>query len=83
MHLLEIEFREFQEYEAQKNASRAKLCIKRKDAKMGVVAAYHLGGLLGVDVGCDRWVGKCHQYAAIASTVRYLYLVKGTRRLSD
>jgi hypothetical protein len=57
-----VEFREFQEYELQNNASRAKLCIRRSDTEVGMVAVYHLGGLLGVDVGCDRWVGKCHQY---------------------
>ena len=46
--MVKIEFCEFQEYEPQTNASRANLCIGRSDAKVGVVAACHYGGLLGV-----------------------------------
>ena len=61
VHLLEIEFREFQEYEPQNNASRAKLHIRRSDTEVGMVTEYHLGGRLGADVGCDRCVGKCHR----------------------
>jgi hypothetical protein len=44
-NLVEIDFCEFEEYEPQKNASRAKLCIRRSDTEVGVVAAHHLGGL--------------------------------------
>ena len=49
-----VEFREFQEYEPQNDASRAKLHTRRSDTEVGVVAACHLGGLLGVDNGCER-----------------------------
>ena len=44
-HWPEIDFREFQEYETQNNASPAKLCIRRSDTEVGMVAAHHLGGL--------------------------------------
>jgi hypothetical protein len=54
VHLLEIDFHEFQEYEPQNNVSRAKLCIRRSDTEVGMVAAHHLWGLLGVDIGCKR-----------------------------
>jgi len=30
----------------------------RSDTEVGMVAAHHLGGLLGVDLGCERWIGK-------------------------
>ena len=58
LHLLIFDFCEFLKCEAQNEASRAKICIRRKEADMGVVAAYHLGGLPGVDDGCERWGGK-------------------------
>ena len=45
-----VEFREFQEYEPQNDTSRAKLHIRRSDTEVGMVAACHLGGLLGA--GC-------------------------------
>ena len=51
VHLLEIEFREFQEFEPQNNASRAKIHIRRHDTEVGMVTAYHLAGRLGADVG--------------------------------
>ena len=51
-NLLKIDFREFQEYGPQNNASSAKLFVRKIDAEAGMVAEYHLGGLLGVDVGC-------------------------------
>ena len=50
-HLLKIDFCEFQEYEPQNNASRAKLYTRRSDAEVGMVAAYHLAGRLGTDDG--------------------------------
>lgn len=53
-HLQIFDFYEFQEYEARNEASRAKICVRRTDAEIGVVAAHHLDGLLGVDVGGER-----------------------------
>ena len=50
------EFREFQEYEAQNNASRAKTHTRRRDAEVGMVVAHHLGGHLGGEVQAARWV---------------------------
>jgi len=65
-HLQIFDFCEFQEYEARNEASRAKICVRRTDAEIGVVAAHHLGGLLGVDVGGERcggakWLGEGNQ----------------------
>ena len=57
-NLLKIKFHEFQEYEPQNKAPQAKLYIRRIGVEVGVGAAHHLGGLLGVDVGCERWIGK-------------------------
>ena len=53
-HWPEIDFREFQEYGPQNNASQAKMYIRRSNTEVGVVAAYHLGGLLGGRCGCER-----------------------------
>jgi hypothetical protein len=44
-HLLKNDFCEFQQYGPQNNASRAKLCIRRSDTEVGMVAEHHLGGL--------------------------------------
>jgi len=43
--LVKTEFREFQEYVAQNNASRAKLYARKSDDEVGVVATYDLGCL--------------------------------------
>ena len=61
VHLLEIEFREFQEFEPQNKASRAKLYIRRDDTEVGMVTAYHLAGRLGADVVASVGLGKCRQ----------------------
>ena len=45
-----VEFREFQEYEPQNDASRANLHTRRSDTEVGMVAAYHLAGRPGA--GC-------------------------------
>ena len=50
-----VEFCEFQEYEPQNNASRAKLHIRRSDTEVGMVVAYHLHGRYGHIM---RWGGK-------------------------
>ena len=42
---LKVEFREFQEYMAQYNASRAKLYAGRSQPEVVMVAACNLGGL--------------------------------------
>ena len=44
-NLVEIDFCEFEECDPQNNASQAKLCIRRSDTEVGMVAAHHLGGL--------------------------------------
>jgi len=44
-NLVEIDFCEFEEFDPQNNASQAKLCIRRSDTEVGMVAAHHLGGL--------------------------------------
>ena len=64
------EFREFQEREAQNEASRAKIHTRRRDAKVGVVVAYHLGGRLGVVVGVERWGGKWRRLKMDKTTPR-------------
>ena len=45
-HWPEIDFHEFQVYEPQNNASRAKLYIRRSDTEVGMVDANRLGGLM-------------------------------------
>lgn len=58
-HLLMFEFRDFQECEAQNEASSANLCIRRGGAEVGMIAVHHLGGPLGtscVGLGnAKRW----------------------------
>ena len=46
-HLLTFDFRDFQECEAQNEASPANLCMKRGGAEVGMTAVHHLGGPLG------------------------------------
>ena len=41
-----VKFCEFQEYEPQNNASRAKLYIRRSDTEVGMLDAHHLAGLM-------------------------------------
>ena len=53
-----VEFREFQEHEPQNNASHTKLYIRRGDTEVGMVAAHHLAGRLGADVGASVGLGK-------------------------
>ena len=60
-NLLKIKFHEFQEYEPQNNASHTKLYIRRSDTEVGMVAACHLGGLLGVDMVASVGFGKCRR----------------------
>ena len=61
MHLLEIDFRESQEYEAQNKAPRAKKYIRRSDIEVGMVTAHHLGGRRGahhvLGVGKEEMAG--------------------------
>ena len=56
--MLIFEFCEFQECEAQNEASRAKLYMRISDAEVGVVAVHNLAGLLEDEVGCERWEVK-------------------------
>ena len=49
------------EYEPQNNASHTKLYIRRSDTEVGMVAACHLGGLLGVDMVASVELGKCRR----------------------
>ena len=55
VHLLEIEFREFHEHQAQNGAPQAKLHIRRSDSEVGMVAAFHLGVRYGAKVSKHGW----------------------------
>lgn len=50
-HVLKIDFRQFQELEAQNDGSRATAHMQRRFTEAGMVVACHLGGLLDVEVG--------------------------------
>ena len=58
VHLLEIDFRESQEYEAQNEAPQAKRYIRRSDIEVGMVTAHHLGGRRGGHIMCWGWEKK-------------------------
>ena len=44
-----VDFRQFQEFEAQNDDSLAKVHIQRRCVEAVMVVAYHLGGLVGVE----------------------------------
>ena len=52
-----VDFRQFQEWEAQNGDSMTKSHIQRRCAEAGMVVAYHLGARLGMDCVHRRFGG--------------------------
>ena len=53
-----VDFRQFQECEAQNDDSMAMPNTQRRYAEVGMVVAYHLGGLSGTSFDCSFNLGK-------------------------